>query len=96
MARNEALWEIGCVLRNRRTALKMTQTDVAKLLGINTSGICFIENGKRNPTVLQLLKFTNILGLELTVTTKSIATLPHSRAASGREKFGEFARDAKL
>jgi y4mF family transcriptional regulator len=62
--------EIGAKLRERRKALNLRQRDLAELAGVTLRGLTDLENGKANPTVNQLAKLLEVLGLELRVTDK--------------------------
>jgi DNA-binding XRE family transcriptional regulator len=54
----------------RRTALKLSQRSLAKLVGISTRDICHIEQGKANPTLTTQVKLLSALGLKLEITSK--------------------------
>ena len=54
----------------RRTALKLSQRSLAKLVGISTRDICHIEQCKANPTLTTQVKLLSALGLKLEITSK--------------------------
>jgi DNA-binding XRE family transcriptional regulator len=54
----------------RRSALKISQRSLAKLVGISTRDICHIEQGKANPTLTTQVKLLSALGLKLEISSK--------------------------
>ncbi len=64
--------EIGEKLRLRRKVLRLRQRDLAELAGVTLRGLTDLENGKANPTINQLAKIANVLGLELRLTEKAL------------------------
>ena len=64
--------EIGEKLRLRRKKLRLRQRDLAELAGVTLRGLTDLENGRANPTVNQLAKIAEVLGLELHLTEKSL------------------------
>lgn len=64
--------EIGQKIRLRRKMLRLRQRDVAELAGVTLRGLTDLENGKANPTINQLLKIAEVLGLEIRLTEKSL------------------------
>jgi y4mF family transcriptional regulator len=62
--------EIGQLLRARRKFLQIRQRDLAELAGVTLRGLTAIENGRGNPTLKQLTKIANVLGLEVTLSRK--------------------------
>ena len=64
--------EIGEKLRLRRKNLRLRQRDLAELAGVTLRGLTDLENGKANPTINQLAKIAEVLGLELRLTEKSL------------------------
>jgi len=67
--------KIGQLLRTRRKFLQLRQRDLAELAGVTLRGLTEIENGRGNPTLKQLSKIANVLGLEVTLSRK-----PHHAA----------------
>ncbi|MBZ0178891.1 MAG: helix-turn-helix domain-containing protein [Melioribacteraceae bacterium] len=59
--------EIGKIIKVRRKFLKITQKDLAEIVGLSLRNFVDIENGKANPTLDALQKITEALGLEITV-----------------------------
>lgn len=57
--------EIGEKLRLRRKMLRLRQRDLAELAGVTLRGLTDLEAGKANPTINQLAKIAEVLGLEL-------------------------------
>ncbi|WP_165074630.1 helix-turn-helix domain-containing protein [Paludisphaera rhizosphaerae] len=64
--------EIGERLRQRRKNLRLRQRDLAELAGVTLRGLTDLENGRANPTINQLAKIADVLGLELQLAEKSI------------------------
>jgi y4mF family transcriptional regulator len=64
--------EIGEKIRHRRRMLRLRQRDLAELAGVTLRGLTDLENGKANPTINQLAKIAEVLGLELRLTEKSL------------------------
>lgn len=68
MATNQ---EIGQKVRERRKKLRLRQRDLAELAGVTLRGLTDLENGKANPTINQLAKLAEVLGLEIRLTEKA-------------------------
>jgi transcriptional regulator with XRE-family HTH domain len=64
--------QIGKIIQERRVYLNLTQKDVAEMAGITFKSISEIELGLRNPTLSTIKCVLDVLGLELTVQTKSL------------------------
>lgn len=64
--------EIAEKLRARRKLLRLSQRDVAELAGVTQRGLTDLENGKANPTINQLAKISEVLGLELRLIERSL------------------------
>ncbi len=62
--------EIGKVIKERRKYLQITQVDLAEITGIGRRSLQYIENGQMNPSIEQLKKILDALGLELEVKVK--------------------------
>ena len=62
--------EIGIEIRKRRKYLNITQEDLAEITGISRRSLQYIESGKMNPSIEQLEKILEALGLEITIRTK--------------------------
>ena len=63
--------EIGEKLRLRRKMLRLRQRDLAELAGVTLRGLTALESGQANPTVNQLSKILEVLGLEFRVVERS-------------------------
>ena len=59
--------EIGQKFRNRRKMLNLRQRDLAELAGITLRGLTDLERGQANPTLKQLAKIADVLGLEVSI-----------------------------
>ena len=68
--------EIIKTLVAARKAQNMTQSDLAKVTGINQADISKLENGNRNPTLNMLKKLAEGLGMSL-----RIEFVPKSKAS---------------
>lgn len=63
--------EIGQKCRTRRKDLRLRQRDLAELAGVTLRGLTDLENGHANPTLNQLAKIADVLGLEVILTERS-------------------------
>ena len=63
--------EIGQLIRERRKLLRLRQRDLAELAGVTLRGLTDLEQGKANPTIHQLGKIVDVLGLEVRLTERS-------------------------
>ena len=66
-SRSATLPELGRNLRRARTAVGLTQTALAKRVGMDRSYISGVEAGQRNPTALTLKRLAKVLGVTPTV-----------------------------
>ncbi len=68
---------LGKRIRQKREALKLTQDDLAKNLGLTSQYISIIEQDKRSPSLSALLKLAEELGvtIDYLVSGKERATL---------------------
>ncbi|MBL7127511.1 MAG: helix-turn-helix transcriptional regulator [Ignavibacteria bacterium] len=57
-------------IRKRRKSLGIIQTDLAEISGVSLRSLKEIETGKGNPTLSNLLKILNTLGLKITLTSR--------------------------
>lgn len=64
--------EIGDKIRARRKMLRLRQRDLAELAEVTLRGLTDLENGNANPTINQLAKIAEVLGLELRLVESSI------------------------
>lgn len=62
--------EIGDKVRQGRKRLRLRQRDLAELAGVTLRGLTDLENGRANPTLNQLAKILEVLGLEFRVVEK--------------------------
>jgi HTH-type transcriptional regulator/antitoxin HipB len=67
-------------VRARRSALRLTQHDLAELAGVSERFVRFIEQGKRSVQLDSLLALLHTLGLELKLATRSSAAARAVRA----------------
>ena len=65
---------LGQLLRARRKFLRLRQRDLAELAGVTLRGLTELEKGRGNPTLNQLTKIVDVLGLEVTL----IERQPHA------------------
>ena len=66
---------IGQLVRARRKFLRLRQCDLAELAGVTLRGLTELENGRGNPTLNQLAKIADVLGLEVTLSRRP----PHAQ-----------------
>jgi y4mF family transcriptional regulator len=59
--------EIGGKIRQCRKRLGLRQRDLAEIAGVTLRGLTDLENGRANPTLNQLSKILEVLGLEVRV-----------------------------
>jgi len=64
--------EIGQKFRTRRKVLRLRQRDLAELAGVTLRGLTSLERGQANPTLKQLAKIADVLGLELKLIERSL------------------------
>ncbi len=64
--------QIGEKIRSRRKQFRLRQRDLAELAGVTLRGLTKLENGNANPTLNQLAKVAEALGLELRLTERSV------------------------
>ena len=53
----------GVLIREARTSLRLTQRDLAAMVGVKASHIAYIEGGQRNPSLALLRRLADTLGL---------------------------------
>jgi len=63
---------VGKVIRQRRKALKITQSHLAELAGISVNSLYKIERGEANPTLELIEKIAEVLGLEVKLEVKKV------------------------
>lgn len=57
--------DIGVQIKNARTQMKMTQTELAKKIGKSPQLICDIEAGRKLPSINTLSMLAKVLKLSL-------------------------------
>lgn len=57
----------GSVVVKRRKFLKITQEQLAAMAGVSLRSLKSIESGNGNPTVKQISKILNVLGMNLNI-----------------------------
>lgn len=62
--------KVGFEIKKRRKLLKIIQPDFAEIAGISVRSLKEIESGKGNPTLTQLLKLLDALGLKIIIKSK--------------------------
>jgi HTH-type transcriptional regulator / antitoxin HipB len=70
--------QIGATLAGRRKELDLSQTEVAKRLGLSQNRLSELESRPETMTTEQLLALANLLGLEVTLAVRSAP--PSSKA----------------
>ncbi|MCK6605280.1 MAG: helix-turn-helix domain-containing protein [Ignavibacteriaceae bacterium] len=60
----------GEIIQKRRMFLKLTQQQLAEYAGISLRSLKSIESGSGNPTIQQLTKVLEILGMRLNIEVK--------------------------
>jgi len=64
------LEQIGEDIRKRRKSLGIIQPDLAEISCVSLRSLKEIEKGRGNPTLSNLLKILNTLGLKITLTSR--------------------------
>lgn len=62
---DEKRWEIIKTLFLARRSKDLGQTEIAKKLGIGAMGLSYIEHGKRDIRLTELIKLADLLGYSL-------------------------------
>lgn len=62
--------ETGFEIKKRRNFLRITQQDLAEITGISRRSLQYIEKGQMNPSIEQLEKILDAIGLEIIIRTK--------------------------
>jgi len=55
---------LGRTIKDTRDALRLTQRDLAKAVGVKASHIAYLENGQRRPSLSLLRRIADTLGLD--------------------------------
>jgi y4mF family transcriptional regulator len=66
----DLLEQLGKQIRERRNFLRITQGDLAEIAGVSLRSLIDIEQGKGNPSLNQLIKILDVLGLQITITNQ--------------------------
>lgn len=86
---NDFYVRLGALLKeNREGRLRVTQEEFAERAGLSRPSIANIEKGRQQITVLQLVKFAAILGVEPS------ALIPHSDTATTASLLDELPASA--
>ncbi len=64
--------DIGQLIKKRRKFLKLTQIDLAEIIGMSRRSLQMLEKGEGNPTFEQLSKILSTLGLEIQISVKRV------------------------
>ena len=67
---------LGSVVREARDEARMTQRDLAAAIGVKSSHIAYIENGRRRPSISLINRLSETLGLD----AKELLVLAHPEA----------------
>ena len=65
-----ALIKIGEIIRNHRTALKISRVKLALEINTDEKHIRRIESGESNPTIITLMKIFFVLNIDFEVLSK--------------------------
>ena len=65
IAKNSVLATIGNKLKQGRTAMKLTQTELARKIGVEPAYYGQLERGRRSPSMQTLIVMANVLKLDL-------------------------------
>lgn len=65
------LENLGRQIRDRRNYLNITQVDLAEIAGVSLRSLIDIEQGKGNPSLGQLMKILDVLGMKVEIINKS-------------------------
>ena len=66
----EELKNIGEEIRKRRKMLGIIQPELADIAGVSLRSLIEIENGTGNPTLIQIMKVLDALGLKINIRPK--------------------------
>jgi y4mF family transcriptional regulator len=67
----DLLDNLGRQIRDRRNYLNITQADLAEIASVSLRSLIDIEQGKGNPSLNQLMKILDVLGMKVEITNKS-------------------------
>lgn len=90
MSRDERLFleRVGFRIRERRTALKLTQAQLAALCGLHRTFIGAVERGERNVAILNLRKIATALRVPYRTLIAFLPNWPSNRLPP---EFGKHA-----
>ena len=96
--------QFGSLLRQRRRVLGFTQRSLARVVGIESSHIAFLESGRRKPSLKLLTRLADALALNrqqlLLLTHPEVEALLSSPSTAQQHKTGQswrnFSEDAAL
>ncbi len=63
--------DLGQRFRTRRKLLRLRQRDLAEMAEVTLRGLISLEKGQANPTLKQLTKIADVLGLEINVVERA-------------------------
>lgn len=66
------LARLGAAIRGRRTALGVSQRELAARAGVDRAFLNGVENGRRNPTLAMLAKLADGLGTTVGALTSNL------------------------
>ena len=66
------LRNLGINIKSERLRRDISQEKLAELTNISRNSISLIETGKINPTILKVIDFANVLGVELAILTRDV------------------------
>ena len=61
---------LGNIIKRRRDFLNITQAELAEIAGVGLRYLIDIENGRGNPSIGNLEKILNVLGLQIEIKAK--------------------------
>lgn len=68
----KSLISIGLKVKNQRILLGLSQEDLAEKISLDRTYISLLERGKRNPSLLTLIKVAKGLEVSVSLLTKDI------------------------
>ena len=81
----------GILIREARNTLKLTQRDLAAMVGVKASHIAYIEGEQRNPSLALLRRLADALGLN----RRELLFMIHPEARHLTEEDEPAAKDGK-
>ena len=82
----------GALIREARNSLKLTQRDLAAMVGVKASHIAYIEADQRNPSLHLLSRLADTLGLN----RRELLFMIHPEARHLTEEAAEKPRSQKV